>query len=53
VTKDSESSDKSVSVPDVQEVQGNCDQEIIVEENQDLRRSSRTRKGREFPDFIV
>jgi hypothetical protein len=26
---------------------------IIVEENQDLRRSRRTRKGGEFPDFIV
>jgi hypothetical protein len=53
VIKNSESSDKSVSVPDVQEVQGNFDQEIIVEENQDLRRSSRTRQAREFPDFIV
>jgi hypothetical protein len=52
-TKNSESSDKSVWVPDVQEVQGNFGQEIIVEENQDLRRSSRTRKTKEFPYFIV
>jgi hypothetical protein len=50
LTKNSESSDKSVLVPDVQ---GNFDQEIIVEEIQDLRCSSRTRKAREFPDFIV
>jgi hypothetical protein len=61
VTENSKSSDESVSVPDVtvesendvQEVQGNFDQEIIVEKNQDLRRSSRTRKVKEFPDFIV